>query len=391
MAFTNADKSKHGTSAQNSLEDILDFCVKCEYLSGYQKNYRIGKPGYDNDKQFYVPFLVEFNDGEKWALFSTTSMRTDRIKGQQWDAFNLKQIDSTITKAIIVYNDGVSEQEKAEFVRQNAKYESKYEYSEIDAILSQDELINAVEQHALRYFTSGKIKDKQGRGFEKRVEVVLSSQDNIKKWKTNDQTIVGIHYTLFEIIVNALKLDKEKVQSISAITDVPRLSSGGSPKADVSITVTYSDHDEQYGISCKRTSGSSVSVHQYSASAFSEVLDPENENLRKLLLGFQTEANMRDFGEENCAALTKALEPYVDKLEKWALGGEGAKGVLPCQCAQYILTYSNVESAVSIYSIENYISHLKDENIQGNFGTPFSWTYPSGRRGKEIVLKIKVI
>ena len=93
MAFTNADKSKHGTSAQNSLEDILDFCVKCEYLSGYQKNYRIGKPGYDNDKQFYVPFLVEFNDGEKWALFSTTSMRTDRIKGQQWDAFNLKQID----------------------------------------------------------------------------------------------------------------------------------------------------------------------------------------------------------------------------------------------------------------------------------------------------------
>ena len=56
-----------------------------------------------NKSQFYTPFLIEFHDETKWALFTTTSMRTDRIKGQQWDALNLKKINQSISSVYLIY------------------------------------------------------------------------------------------------------------------------------------------------------------------------------------------------------------------------------------------------------------------------------------------------
>jgi len=391
MAFTNADKSKHGTSAQNGIEDMLNYCKECEYIVNYKKNYRIGKSGYENTKQFYVPFLVEFYDGEKWALFSTTSMRTDRIKGQQWDALNVKQIDASITTAILVYDDSVSENEKIEFVRQNTKYQTHYEYSEIDAILSQDAVNNAIEAKALSEIGTGKAKDKQGRSFEMRVEKVMNSSDNLKRWKTNDQRIVGLHFALFECIVSTLGLDSSRVERIEATVKIPKLPTGGSPKTDVLITVCYEESKETFGISCKRTSEVKVSVHQYNADSFANVLDANNENLRCLLNGFQAAANMRDFGEENCEALTKALDPYAKKLFMWVLGGIGGEGDPNVQWANYLLVYSNTDGAIKFHSINEYYEILMSSKLTGNFGTPFSWTYPSGRRGKDIQLKCRIL
>ena len=137
MAFSNADKSRHGRSAQDSLSFILNRCKELNYITDYVEEYRIGKEGYTNEKQFYAPFLIVFPDGTKWALYTTTSMRTDRIKGQQWDAVNLKETDSHITKAYLVFPDGVSEKDRNEFLRQNRKYLCKVEYSAIvDSALS---------------------------------------------------------------------------------------------------------------------------------------------------------------------------------------------------------------------------------------------------------------
>ena len=115
MAFSNAEKSRHGKSAQDSLSFILNRCKKLNYITDYAEEYRIGKEGYTNEKQFYAPFLIVFPDGTKWALYTTTSMRTDRIKGQQWDAVNLKEIDPQITKAYLVFPDGVPEKDRNEF------------------------------------------------------------------------------------------------------------------------------------------------------------------------------------------------------------------------------------------------------------------------------------
>ena len=67
-------------------------------------------------------------------------MRTDRIKGQQWDADRLKQVDATISKALLVYPDEVTGRVRSEFLRQKNKYDSKWEFTRIDDIIPFAEL-----------------------------------------------------------------------------------------------------------------------------------------------------------------------------------------------------------------------------------------------------------
>ena len=202
MAFSNAEKQQHGQSAQNSLENILKRCLSTGYLKQIYNNYRTGKDGYSNKSQFYAPFLIEFHNDTKWALFTTTSMRTDRIKGQQWDALNLKEIDKNITYVYLVYPDGLSTKENNSFIQQNNKYIKHKEYSAINAIVSQDQIFNMIESYALKDLSNGKIKDIQGNNFENRIADILSYSQNLYKWKNHIDTIEGMHFDIFQNIIN---------------------------------------------------------------------------------------------------------------------------------------------------------------------------------------------
>lgn len=73
------------------------------------------------------------------------------------------------------------------------------------------------------------------------------------------------------------------------------------------------------------------------------------------------------------------------------LGGIGGAGDPTSQWASHILTYNNNNSIITCEDIESYIEKLKNNNIQGHFGTLFSWTYPSKNHGKKIQLKCKII
>lgn len=394
MALSNAEKSKHGANAQNNLEHILQLHVKNGYIVKYEKDFRIGKSGYTNDEQFYAPFIIEFKDGQRWILYSTTSMRTDRIKGEQWDAYNIMDIDETVVKALLIYPDGVTEKEKKAFIKQNDKYANSFEYSAIEAVISQDALSNAIETEALSDMEIGAVKDIQGKQFEVRIASILSSADNIHKWKTNDPTAVGYHYSMFETIVNALGLVNYQVTAISAKTgseEQLKLPSGGNPKTDILITVEANGETEHYSLSCKRSSEATVAVHQYNADTFSRVLNPSDENLKKWLHEFQKHGSMKHMGADACSELEKALKPYVRKLVLWVLGGIGGDGDPKIHWATHLLTYSNNTSSISIHSIDEYCDILLSAGINGTFGTPFSWTYPSKRRGKDIKLKCKII
>ena len=395
MAFSNRDKSKHGRDAQYSLDTILKRSKDENYVAEFVTPYRAGREGFSNDKQFYAPFIVYFDDGSQWALFTTTSMRTDRIKGQQWDAANLKSINPQITKVFLVYPDSVSEKDRSEFIRQNEKYRNQEEFSAIDAIVSQDEISNLIEMQSIKGKSSGQIKDRQGNSFEKRVADLLSYQRNLEKWISNDRTIEGMHYDTYKLILDCFQLESSMVYSIHATSDknsIGRLPSGGSPKTDVLVSVaTYDNHVIRYTISCKRSSSSSVSVHQYTADKFADVLDAEDTNLRSLLGKFQEAGNLRDFGESNCIALESALSPHIRNLTLWVLGGHGGEGDPETQNANFILTYDNNDNTSSIHTVEEYADMLMQSNTSGHFGTPFSWTYPSGRKGKDIQLKCKII
>lgn len=393
MAFTNADKQQHGQSAQESLESILEHCKDAGYLKSFVKTYRIGKPGYNNDTQFYAPFLIEFKDETKWALFTTTSMRTDRIKGQQWDAQNLKEIEDSIKKVYLVYPDAASGE--SEFVRQNMKYANNDEYSAIDAIISQNQVANFIEVYAIKDKTDGQIKDIQGNSFESRVAAILSYPENLRKWKTNAATLEGVHFGMFKNIVDCFELDSDDTCEIKATSDkriIGKLPTGGNPKTDVLVEITNKEgYIAYYTISCKRSSDKSVSVHQYTADTFANVLDPENQELRVLLNEFQSAGSLSAFGEENCSLLTERLKPYLKKLSLWVLGGVGGGGNPVTQCADFILTYDNNDDTATMHRLTSYYEMLVEKGVSGSFGTPFSWTYPSKRRGESIQLKCKIL
>lgn len=395
MAFSNSDKKTHGDNARQSLQDILIFCKSCNYIKQFIENYRIGKPDYKNQSQFLAPFMVEFSNGEKWILYTTTSMRTDRIKSHQWDVMNIKSIDKAITRAFLIYPDSLEDKEKNEFIRQSEKYKDKIEFTVIDNILSQMEIFNLIEEHSLKDNTTGKKKDTQGKNFEKRVAATLNVQSNLIKWKNNNPIIVGLYYDMFLDIVNCFHLNPENVETISATSDksvIGLLPSGGNPKTDVVVKVTYRNATyEIFTISCKRTSQKAVSIHQYKASSFVNVLDSENAELERLLNAFQCAGSAEALGEEKSNELTNALQPYKEKLALWTLGGIGGEGNPDIQWANYLLVYNNMTDSWSVSNIFDYYNHLLNANIKGAFGTVFGWTYPSKQRGKYIQLKCRII
>ena len=320
-------------------------------------------------------------------------MRTDRIKGQQWDAKNLKEIEDSIKKVYLVYPDAVPGE--SEFVRQNMKYANNDEYSAIDAVISQNQVANFIEVYAIKDKTDGQIKDIQGNSFESRVAAILSYPENLRKWKTNAATLEGVHFGMFKNIVDCFELDSDDICEIKATSDkriIGKLPSGGNPKTDVLVEITNKEgYKAYYTISCKRSSDKSVSVHQYTADTFANVLDPENQELRVLLNEFQSAGSLSAFGEENCNLLTERIKPYLKKLSLWVLGGVGGGGNPITQCADFILTYDNNDDTATIHRLSSYYEMLVDKGVSGSFGTLFSWTYPSKRRGESIQLKCKIL
>lgn len=394
MSMSNSDRTEHGKNAQDGLEAVMQHCLELGYIKSIVTNYRVGLNGYPDDQQFYAPFLIELPDGKKWAIYSTTSMR-DRFKGQLWDAYFLKKIDSSIIMAYLVYPDGLDSKTEKPFLTKKFAINSKSGYYSIDDILSQDEFNNIIETYVLGTTINGSNAGKLGNKFEDRVAHLLSYSANLQKWKTGAATLEGLHYNIFSSIVECFELPKDKTLSITATSNkkaIGHLPSGGNPKTDVLVDVQFLDGtSSSYTISCKRSSAKEVSIHDYTADQFAEILDENNEELRLLLEGFQAAGSLSAFGETNCDRLSKVIAPYVKKLSLWTLGGEYGYGNKDTQWAEYILTYDTTDNTTSIHRLLDYYDALISEKHSRNFGTPFSWTYPSKQRGKRIQLKSKII
>ena len=390
MDSANRFKSRHGNNAHDGLEELLKWCQAEKLIKSYQKGFRTGKLGFGNQKQFYAPFIIEFENSVKWILFSTTSMRTDRIKGQQWDSANIKELDSTISMSYLVYPDTANAED---FQSQNRKITDCYEYSAIDEIVNQDRLVNLIEEYSTVDQSIGKRKSLQGVRFEQRIVETLNNQSNFSRWKNQEEAITGLHFGMFSAIVEKLGLNRETVELIRSTcdqNDIGKLPSGGNPKTDVLIAVTNSDGSTaHYTVSCKRSSSSSVSVHQYKADDFADVLDSSDENLRSLLEEFQSAGSKEKFGNEKSEKLSSALRPHITRLTQWVLGGIGGSGDPEKQWAQYLLVYDNRDEGFQMHEVHEYSEYLI-RNSTLMFGTPFSWTYASKQRGKSIQLKCRV-
>lgn len=397
--MSNQDNAIRGQSFQKVLRDMMGLFVKVGYIKDFKKNYRIGNPEYLDKSQFYAPYLITFEGGVKWAVFSTTSLR-DRIKSTYWDAYNLKRLDEKIEKAFLVFPDGLPPKELQKFIDKNDAIQTRKEYCTLDALLSQDAFFDEVERHALQQKSMGARVDKEGRVFECRIAAILDNKYNFEKWKNSSAQLEGLHYRLYERILSTFGLnrgDVDEIRSTSDVDKIGKLPSGGSPKTDVLTTVVFKDKEERkFTISCKKSTGKATTVHEYSADQFADVLDSKNNGLRRALKDFQSHGNMKDM--KNPMALSIALKPYVLNLCKWALGGLNGYGDPDIQWARYLLVLHNRGQIgncdvydYQIEKVDEYSKRLISEERYAAFGTPFSWTRPSSKKGKpndKIVLKL---
>ena len=406
--FEYVSNAANGYEAQDVLQNKLLALRLADYLSVVVKTFRAGDPKAANAAQFYAPFMIQFHDGSRWIIFSTTACRTDRIKGQQWDADNLKRLDPTIDKAILTYPDDAVAKERQAFIKQKEKYDKGLEISQLDDVIPNKELVSQIKKKALAVFNEheeeeqghvlsvtdkGRAYDFGGRAFEKDVAAVLSNPAYLANMK-NGVKGTDKKYLYFEKMMKVFGLEASQVSHIKATSrkeDIDCLPSGGSPKTDIwaSVTLTNGSHKD-ITISCKRTTQNAVSVHQYTADVFADVLDPSNTALRTLLKVFQFCGNAQDMPDGDRVALEKQLQPHLRKLCKWVLGGFGMACKSPIQCANYLVVYNPSDEYFAAHSVNDYTTLLLDRKPLA-FGTPFAWTYASKQRGKSIQLKVPII
>ncbi len=390
MDESNKSKSIRGRNAFSNLNELLKLCINNKYIKTYETNYRSGYIQF-NPKQFHAQFKIVFFNDKKWLLYSTTSLRTDRVKGLQWDSYHIQKIQKDISKCIIVYPDSINSTERHKFIKQNIKYTQKKEFSSINYVISQSELYQLIEEYALKGKSKGHKYDLKGKNFENHVAAILFNSDNLNKLKGTSSLSIGLNYNVFSVIVTTLGIDLINLSAITATTDIPKLPNKGIPKTDILVTAKYNNSSKEcYKLSCKRTSKNHVTVHQYTADAFSNTLDPSNHELRKLLNMFQNVGSIKKFGKDNEIALTNKLKPYNVALTLWALGGIGGIGNPEIHWASHLLIFIDERKVFSLHHVNDYINLYKSNNVHGNFGTFFKWTYPSKQRGKYIQLKSQI-
>lgn len=394
--------SEHGYSFQDAVYDSLCKLKEGGYLTQVVKNFRIGQPGYLNSKQYYSPFLVQFNDRTRWILFTTTSLRTDRVKGQQWDSDRIKDVDGMVAKSYLVYPDNMPARETQLFVAQRNKYLTRFEFSRIDDIIPLGVLVTQIKEKDDELLMEnvgkdklngqGRVLDFSGRNFERAIAAILSSQvylETLKQHKNNHEDPYG----KFVQLMTGLSIDCSCVDSIRATAerdDIGLLPSGGSPKTDVIATITMKDGSVQYRtLTCKRTTKSYVSVHQYKADAIADVLDKDNGKLRTLLRMFQSCPVQGEYPLSSRKELADELKPHVRKFCRWVFGGHGGLGK-ELQKADYMVTFNPLKNRMAVHSIDDYID-IALVTKKGFVGTPFQWTFASKRRGEDIQLKMPVI
>lgn len=203
----NQIKSINGQINKNSLSLQLQTLQANGVIAFCSMEYRNGYAEYDT-KQFYAPFYIEFQNGEGWLLFSSSSIRNDRMNNQQWNSLHLKKIAPNISRAYLVIPDDISQNPKEKTIAEN--YQKKITgkmYSAIEDVCYQSELISLIEGYAHNLDSAEP---------RKVVRIELPKYHDIAAESTFDSLLIGcyrndehLHWILSTMRYN-IRLNKRK-------------------------------------------------------------------------------------------------------------------------------------------------------------------------------------
>lgn len=388
-----------GNEHQKLIQSLLVILQSRGYITSFEFYSKSKRFGYKTKKkQFYFPFFIKFNDSQKWIIQSSTSYPRERMNGYQWNSLHLKNIDENIRKALVIYPDTMKQNEIHQCIRYNKDIQENNIESAIDGVISFADLYILLEQKAFENLETGALKDKQGKAFEKWLVDILSHPANREIWNGKRSEDLGFNYPYFEKILTCFGISKgEKIYYIHATDNIPNLppapgkKKGGRPKTDVLVEIQKSIYEpkQKFTISSKRSSKEWVSIHQYSADTYINVLGIQEEELIEALFALQSAGAPTQINEKYQEILIRELPKYHVPLAKWAYSGIGGEGDPEIHWARYFTVYKNETKELEVYNLDEYIEKiLKD--VEGQFGSPFNFTY-TGERGTNIQLRGKLL
>ncbi len=245
----------------------------------------------------------------------------------------------------------------------------------------------------------GSFYGKRGNQFERDLVEMLNRDDNLMKLRAETLEKGSFYKIILDKLLEENQLQASEIISVSATNVVPKLGNNGNPKTDIILGLkTQSSENYIETISLKTTNQKVVSCHEYPAIDFIRVLDCDNTRLADYLSLFQAYPSYKAV-EQNFKtgySMVEFSELLLAKsliLSEWALRGMHDKDNLvepKLQISNYLLIWDDKSEKVAFYTMDIYIKMISDQK-SGRLGVPFSWTYPSKRRGKRIQLKVPIL
>jgi len=393
----NQAKSTSGKNAKMLIQEMLNAMLALDLNIKVGNNYSIGYEG--KAKQFKMDFSVCFSDfdNEKWLIKSTNSIR-ERIYGAEFFAQHIKDIDESVKRILVVVPDSISDKEMKNKRNYAQKTRDKEYVSFLDDVLTVNELQQEIINKASGAITQGVKSNILGSFSEKSVVALLNDERNLILWNDyagSQQQVKSSTFSYYKGILEAVGLveGKDRIAKITASDDIPILSNRGAPKTDVSFVAETDTVVISRNISVKNSAEKVVSIHEGNVvDLISALRINESSELASALYQFEECGSVE--GEKGLLTkypgavevLTQSLGQYNKEMAEFFLFGVNSP----------LLTSSEIQVANMILFIEPFAVWVREEYIphylskyqgKGQLGTPFKWTYPSGKRGKKIQIK----
>ena len=390
----NQEKSLSGSASNLTLAELLQKVQEITELNiAIKKGYAIG---YENcEKQFKMDYAITFTDfdNETWLVKPTSSIRSDRIYGNEFFAQNIKMVDKNVTKIFVVVPDSITEKELKNKKDYSNKIHSETYVSFLDDVLTFSELKDLVLVHASENLSQGIRSNILGSNAEDIIVDLLTDKKNILLWnnyKEHNKTIKSSTYHWFKEILKVSGISEQDIiLDVVATNRIPKLSNRGYPKTDVSFTITTEQNEVTKNISVKNTSADTVTVHEGAVDDIILALNlNSSSSLAEVLKEFQLYGSAKELkqnNEDSYNIFVNEIQKYNKELVNFFMFGVNSPLVnKPIQVADIMLYTQNFEVIPRDMYVEEYIEKYKDK---GQLGTPFKWTYPSKKRGQKVQIK----
>lgn len=420
----NTEKVMSGRETKKTLTKLIKQTIAPFPAIHFRENVKYGEKGKD-PKQFSISHQVEFSNlNLYWLIDVTSSYKQDRVKGKQFLMEHTKDIllnHGIDSLAYFVVPDNCSPETLKGIKNFNQHIEKKDKVNFFDAAMTMSQFSNFLEQKVTESLNQGKRSNILGDYSEKKLMDAFNNSNNIKLWNTPDDYLTkSPDYSLFATVLDKLCPNISQIAECKAYTGSRATSNKdaisdelttvrdannkphGKPKTDVLVIIKpkNSNNTIQLAISVKLPSSikGKVSVHQghieqlisdlHLSLPADSIFHKDNmfQQLKKALLNFQAEGSLKNMDADSKAF----LNAYLSQLNRWLIDyfifGINNSLLNNRQKANALLIFNPETGTCKIETVEEVEESMLNDKM-ATFGTPFSWTYPSGKRGKEFQVK----